>query len=395
MTDRLVIYLSANEVSQCLWLANDTLHVGETEYLQEAARDREVVVFVPARDVLLLSAELPKMNRTRMMQALPFALEEQLIADVEDLHFALQDPVANGRTSVAVVAIAKMHEWMGQLKEWGVHPNVMMSAVFALPWGSQSWSVAVTRDAITVRDDLYHGFGSELDTIEFMLQALLSETKTLPESIKLLNFTSEVISFAFSVPIEEVPVASEKDLLSYSSVNKHISGVNLLQGGFAVKSNKRLELHFGWKLVSLLAVTIAIVLFIKPIVSNIILSSELRSVNNQIARIYKRHFPQSVSIVAPKQRMQEKLQQLAANTSDSQVLLQLGIIGKALERNDHIRITRYDYQNGDASIDLNATDSDSFTQFTDFLTDRGLTVKQQNANLIGGRINASIQITAS
>ena len=50
--------------------------------LDKNSQDAETIAIVPAQDVLLTTAELPKLSRQRLMLALPFALEEQLIDDV-------------------------------------------------------------------------------------------------------------------------------------------------------------------------------------------------------------------------------------------------------------------------------------------------------------------------
>ena len=96
MTGKVIIYLNAADFNQSCWFMNGAHHVGDLASLTSAVVDKEVIVVVPARDVLLISAQLPKMNRSRLLQALPFALEEQLIDDVEDLHFAAGVEQANG-----------------------------------------------------------------------------------------------------------------------------------------------------------------------------------------------------------------------------------------------------------------------------------------------------------
>src|ERR1700687_202408 len=79
--------------------------------LAALAMGKEVIVIVPGEDVLLVHAKLPKMNRSRFLKVLPFALEEQLIDEVETLHFALAETQDTGDLAVAVVRQQKMQEW--------------------------------------------------------------------------------------------------------------------------------------------------------------------------------------------------------------------------------------------------------------------------------------------
>lgn len=57
--------------------------------------NQRVIAFVPGSDVLLLTANLPPMNRQRMSASLLFALEEQLASDPDSLHFALGRSLSN------------------------------------------------------------------------------------------------------------------------------------------------------------------------------------------------------------------------------------------------------------------------------------------------------------
>ena len=43
-------------------------------------------------------------------------------------------------------------------------------------------------------------------------------------------------------------------------------------------------------------------------------------------------------------------------------------------------------------MELSAASPDDVNAFTEFLTQHGLTARQQNANLTGGRINATVVV---
>src|SRR5450755_5016196 len=87
-----------------------------------AAAGRHVCVLVPGTDVLLMEPELPAKAGTKLAQIVPYALEEQLAADIDDLHFAIgrgggadlsgRRVSDSARTPVAVVARALMDEWL-------------------------------------------------------------------------------------------------------------------------------------------------------------------------------------------------------------------------------------------------------------------------------------------
>jgi len=83
------------DVEQVSWivLGDDTpkasVYQGDLHTAANHATGCRVIVMVSAFDVLLTEIDLPAMNRQRLVKAVPFALEEQVAADVDDLHFAL------------------------------------------------------------------------------------------------------------------------------------------------------------------------------------------------------------------------------------------------------------------------------------------------------------------
>ena len=87
-----------------------------------AAAD-EVIVWTPAAESLLLRAQLPTRSAAKIAQALPFALEDQLIDPPEQLHFAFARE-ADGALAVAVTARERMEAWLAALQAAGSRRRV-------------------------------------------------------------------------------------------------------------------------------------------------------------------------------------------------------------------------------------------------------------------------------
>ena len=118
MTEFVVIRFSAVE-SAVQWIYVDDngtrqsrLATGSIEQAAGEIGDRKVIVLVPATDVLTTSVHVPIRSGAKLRAALPFALEESLADDVEDLHFAAGTPRESGRLPVAIVARDKMDAWL-------------------------------------------------------------------------------------------------------------------------------------------------------------------------------------------------------------------------------------------------------------------------------------------
>ncbi len=81
------------------------LRSGPLEQAAQRAAGRHVCVLVPGTDVLLTEPELPAKAGAKLQQIVPYALEEQLAEDIDDLHFAIGKRSGDAPTTpVAVVA---------------------------------------------------------------------------------------------------------------------------------------------------------------------------------------------------------------------------------------------------------------------------------------------------
>src|SRR5689334_16197691 len=131
MQEKLIIYLNPTDLNLPSWavvaadgVVRQSAHRDHATGLAHIAEGKEIIAIVPAEDVLLTKIQLPKMNRARLMQAVPFALEDELIADVDTLHFAVGEYEADKELTVAVVAQEKMQQWLGMLSSWQLKADV-------------------------------------------------------------------------------------------------------------------------------------------------------------------------------------------------------------------------------------------------------------------------------
>jgi len=399
--NKLIIFLPANDNQQLAWALPDStvfaavksLTTHDMAALTLDAAGRDVIVIIPAEDVLLTSAKLPKMSSSRLAQALPFALEEQLVGDIESLHFACATTQADGSMPVAVVTKEKMRQWFAQLQSWNIRVDAFVPAMLAQPYSASAWYVTLGEIAY-VRTGLCQGFACDPDNLGEFLNIAMLGSDTRPEVVHVHNYTGSPLhpELKEQLAIQETMFSSER-LLADLALKTDASVLNLLQGEFAVKKSRLPQTKKMTQAFTYFAVALVFLLFLYPTVSYFILNQKVGDIDAQIAQIYKRNFPQSASLVAPKMRMQEKLQKLNSQAGDNQLFLLLGYVGKAMqESSSGIALKHMEFQNNQLTLDLTAQSSDVFSAFTDFLTRQGLNVKQQNANLAGTHVNASVVV---
>lgn len=133
MAEYLVIRLPAESGEPADWIAVDSAGTRKgppvAGALAEAAADigdRKVIVLVPGTDVLTTSVDLPVRSGPRLQAALPYALEESVADDIDNLHFAAGARRDDGRSPVSVVSHACMEAWLERLHDAGIHPAKMI-----------------------------------------------------------------------------------------------------------------------------------------------------------------------------------------------------------------------------------------------------------------------------
>lgn len=414
--EQLILYLSA-QLSRVTWIVmragvviKEANYLDHSQTLTADAKDREIIIIVPAEDVLLTSVSLPTMRGNRLNQAIPFALEENLVAEIETLHFAYGKQEETGCYPVAVVAKEKMKQWLELLSSWHIVPDIMIPLTLALPVTEHAWSFLID-EGICVRRNSSQGFFCDETSLKNTLSAtdlldlpqqfivyngtsisLQNKLKKLledREQKKLISFTTQSESMSLDIQEEMVPV---NQLLAYLAPMMTASPINLLQNDFALRKSHFPRREKVWKVALGLALFSALLIISYPVVSYFILAPRLNQLTQQIEKIYRVHFPQAVSVVAPKFRMQEKLKKLTHQGGEDHLFIWLLRVSQGIKMSPTIHLKRLEFQNNQLSVELVGNSSEEVTAFTDFLQQQGLKVRQQSAHLIGARMNTTLMI---
>jgi general secretion pathway protein L len=159
MAEWLVLRLVRGHQERVSWMAADARgqplaapQSGVLSQAASAAAGRRLAVIVPSSDVLMTEVDLPVKSGVRVQQVVPYALEEQLAADIETLHFGLGSrDESTGRTAVAVVTRALMDQWLGTLSAVGLIPEALCTEAALLPQNPGNVVVMLEGDTLCVR----------------------------------------------------------------------------------------------------------------------------------------------------------------------------------------------------------------------------------------------------
>lgn len=386
-----ISYMSADDNAKHI----KTHHEQTLSAFSAASQQCKTLFILPADEVVILQAKLPQgIKPHRIQQALPFALQEQLADKSELYHFVpLGKQQEDGHINVAVIDQTHLQEWISWLKDLGIHADVFLPAMFSLPYHEDAISICINDDSALVRSAPYAGFFSDTHNLTMMLEYTLQQYPA--KTLNIYQGQGEEISVTLEAANElnikhhqQNPNQYEKMLTQQAIANQDC---NLLVGMFRAR-HKQNKVNKLWLTSVILVALIILISVVNMIVRYSVYTQRNSNLIQQIDAIYKQNFPDSTSIVAPKQRMQSKLHTQGDGAQGNVFLTLLGKSGKVLSNANGININAMDFSNKRLRLSLNATNFSAISQLTQQLQQQQLSVTSNNARTRGNAVTTDIII---
>jgi len=390
------IYLESAECASWVKLTADgaVQASGQGALAEIDSSGERVIVLVPGEDVLLCQAEVPGQKRRLLAQAVPYALEEQLIDDVEAQHFAL-GAVSGDQVNVAVVSQEKMQQWLALLQQAGIEADQIVADILALPLEQNRWQLLQHNKRLLLRCGEQSGMALDLDTAAFSLKALLAEAgESRPASIKYQNFSGA----GLSLPELDVELmlehASGLPVLAMAAAYQEQNSINLLQGQYSRR--ERISKYWRpWHAAAALLAVFIVIQFANGIVDQQRLAAEKTALLADIEQIYRQTFPEARKVVNAKLQMERALKSLrgggsATSEGFSELLAQAG---EQFNQTSNLKIQRLSYKNGQLDVALFIGDLQQLDQLKQRLVDKArMQVEIQSATAKDDRVEARLRI---
>lgn len=352
---------------------------GELTDAAAEAAGRRVVVLVPAADVLLAQAAVPTANRQRARKAVPFALEEQLAEDVDTQHFALGSRSADGQWPVAVVARARMDDWLTRLHGVGILPDRIYPEALAVPLLPGTGSLLLEADRILLRDAPCSAQSVTAQILPALLE-LLTARDTGGIELNVWHCGGELPVWMEPVSAKVEPCAEGALAVLARSLAQTDALIDLLQGAYSRKEQYG-KLWRPWRAAAALLLLGVIVAGIQHALDLRSLKAESAALAQQIEQVYKQAFPGG-RVVNPRVQMEQQLKLLRAQQGggDGDFLGLLAKLGGAFSATPGIELTGASYREGRLDLELTASDIQTLEKLKQQLGGQGgLDVEIQSA----------------
>lgn len=411
MAEFLVIRLGENADRPVSWIAVDDRGTRRGKpgsgTLVDAARDvreRPVIVLVPPTEVLTLSVDVPAKG-SRLITALPYALEDQVADDVEELHFAPGKRQPSGALAVAVVARQTLAGWLARLHEAGIQPTSIIAENHGLARTPNTLSLLVAEDQIFFNDGEELAFViSGMSPSEAVVAAGVIGDADAQASKHLLVYCDAAVNERYEkdwallrheLSSVDVNLLPDGILPRLAVTVASGEGINLLHGRFGPKTEVA-AMFKPWKYAAMFLLALGVVGVIGKAADFYRLSVEHTALQQQFAAEYRALRPgDSREIVDPIATVNSLRRSIGATGNAATIFLpSLMQLAEALQQNDAAEVEAISYRAGVIDVRLNAPDISTLDRIVQAVNASGrFSASLQSADSVGDRVNSRIRIS--
>lgn len=365
----------------------------------EQSHTHKTIVLVPGTDVLLAEPVLPLKGGAKLAQVVPFALEEQLAADVEDMHFAVGKRDSRPGTPVAAVARSRMDEWVDLLKAVGLSTDTIYAETSALPTVAGAVAVLIDGKRLYVRRENQPGTVIEVEPLIEALQMALASGEESREHVTI--FLSEedyererellegLREFTASLQLKLLPDGP----LPLLATNLSKGGmVNLLQGPYAAKT--KINVSFApWRYAAILAAVF--------VAAHVGVKSwqyfHYKKVESQLDAHIAETFQQALpgapvpDPLEARRQVEQILGQLRGTGPTSGMLTTLAMLSEAMAQAPNTDIEALSYRNNVTDLRVLSPSVDALDRIRQVAGERGVTAEIQSTNPRDQKVEGRLQ----
>lgn len=339
-------------------------------------KDTTTIVIAPSSQFTLHHIEFPWLGEKKARIALPYALEDRLADNVDDLHFAFdRNYYSNGQYLIAVCKKTYFAELVDTLNQHNLDFSIITLDWFAL----RNNEACLTENGLLINDN--HSFAGVLapELVDFYL-------KQIPPDLKIYGFTDSNCPLELSNVEqlnEQFPVWVAHRLLT-------IKPLNLSQAEFQ-HSNQRSSLkHWSYA-----AAIMSLLWILSVIVVNSIeihqLNKQTKVVDAQIATIYHQFFPQAQQVISPKFRI-EQLLKSQKNENDNALWIMLNELAQSAKKTQST-IEQFRFQNQNLIVMVLSKDFDTLEALQNDLQKANINVKQTQASSHEQQVAGTLELS--
>jgi general secretion pathway protein L len=411
MADWLLLRLPRTPQEQATWLVADARGTaagppqgGPLSLAAPRAAGRHVVVLVPGAEVLLAQPELPPAKAgAKLQQLVPYALEEQLAEDIEELHFALGRREGEAaRVPVAVVARSLMDEWTALLRSNGLEAEALYADSELLPQNPGQAVAFLEGDSVVVRPPTGAVVTLPADALEEALEIALSGIEPgTPGGRGLILYTGAAEWHHHAPTVEaarqrfegiQIQLLTGGPLPLFAQQLPATTATNLLQGPYAPAAPHPVGWR-AWRVAALLLAGLFALHVAGKVAELSVLKHADQRLDASITQVFHTAMPGQPDTYEARRQMEHRLAQVRASDASGGFLLALQALVEAHQAAPDAVLEALTFRSGALELKASAPTVESLDRLSRELARHGWQARLVADNPVGSAYEGRIQMS--
>ncbi|HEY4448688.1 MAG TPA: type II secretion system protein GspL [Steroidobacteraceae bacterium] len=394
MADWLLLRLPRADAELATWLVVDARGApisppqsGPLGLAAARAPGRRVCLLVGGAEVLLAEPEVPVKAGAKLPQLVPYALEEHLAEDIEDLHFALgKRSGESSRIPVAVVARALLDGWLAELRGAEIEPDAVYADSELLPENPGQAVALLEGDMVSVRPPGGTPVTLPADALGEALEIARSGAESSGTGARgLILYTGAAEWQQHSAQVEaarpqfdgiRVQLLAGGPLALFAQQLPSAAAINLLQGSYAPVSSRGAG-FMAWRVAAILLASLIGLHVVGKAAELHVLKRHERQVDASIRDTFRSSMHTEASASEARRLMERRL--IGVRGAGEGLLPALQALAQARDAAPGTSVQTLNFHGGSLEMKLSAPDATSLDRLSQSLRSSGW-----HADLTGG-----------
>ncbi|MDB6089210.1 MAG: Type secretion system protein [Gammaproteobacteria bacterium] len=363
---------------------------------------RRICVLVPGTDVLVAEPDLPTKAGAKLQQLVPFAMEEHLAEDIDDLHFAIGKRVGNStRTPVAVVTRTLMDQWLTALRSNGLEPEALYADSDLLPHNPGQAVALLDEDVIVVRPPSGSPVTLPAEALPEALEIAQASAPELGGAARgLILYTGPAEWQQYSPQVEalrerfdgiKIQLLSNGPLSLFAQQMPSATPTNLLQGAYQPSTSRAVGFR-AWRVAAILLVCLVGLHLAGKAAELTLLKRSEHKLDVSMREAYQTAMPGEPSTPDPRKHMEQRLAAARASGGSSGLLSALEALVQAHNAAPGTVVQALSFRNGAVDLKVAAPDAASLDRMSQALRNSGWQADLTSGNNVASGYEGRIQI---
>lgn len=390
--------VKSSSISWCLRKDGNIIDEGETRDLAELvnrSKGAYVLAWAPAKDVLLTRINMPTRRKSRIEQALPYALEDILLKDPDSQHFT-HTRINGNELAIAVIAKQAIATWVDEFREHGLPVRAILPVTLGLPVTDNAITVNLDNNHIWARISKYQGISLpalNLDQVPALIRTMISGTDNSITSMDVYNMHHDA-NWEQWHELTGIEIRSgHQPLLDLIKPSR--CPINIMHGNYVIQIQSESKPLSQFRPAMAMTGLALFLLLAQQVIDVWQLSRLDNSLQKEMLQLYRKTFPAEKVIRDPFLQMKQKFNDVSGHSPDKDLFISL--LGKTtalLRTSGNFTLSTVSYSNNKLTLNITLKDYAALDSLKSMASEHGLEFEVLSANRRENEIAGRIRLGA-